>query len=413
MPRLRASIALLTLASLAAAGCGVLGRPAAAPLPALGLLQTEGDVMAEAAKAAYKPYFGITHTHVAEHGDDGQGTLAEAYAFARDRANLDFLGVSSHSHMINDQGYAKMKEAAKVHTVDGKFVAILSQEWSSISKGGHINIFEANERCPVGNGAWGDFYDRWLPNHPEVGWIQFNHPHPSNPLEFGGLKFSPVDHAKASVVANDKVAAMALLNGPGKYERPDMKGEPDEWDRGRNRLNYEIEYMEFLNRGWRIGAVGDQDNHVKNWGLAVPTRTGVWAKNLSREGLMDAFRNRRTYAAFDTNVRFWFSINGRDMGDEIPGGKELAVRVAASDPDSAIQRVELYGDVDGVGGQPAKLLGKQAIGKKTALWKVTLPATTGDSYYFAKLVYDDQKAWAWSSPIWVTGGAAKQRARRD
>lgn len=404
-------VSLLLLASLAAAGCGALGRPAGAPLGAIGQLQTEGDVMAEAAKAAYKPYFGITHTHTAEFGDDGQGTQAEAYAFARDRANLDFLGISAHSHMINDQGYEAMKGVAKAHTVDGKFVAILAQEWSSISKGGHINIFEANERCPLGNGAWTDFYERWLPNHQEVGWIQFNHPHPSNPLEFGGVKFSPTDDARSSLVANEKVSAMALLNGPGKYDRPDMKGEPDAWDRGQNRLNYEIEYMEFLNRGWRIGAVGDQDNHVKNWGLAVPTRTGVWAKNLSKAGLLDAFRNRRTYAAFDTNVRLWFSINGKDMGSEIAGGSELAVRVAASDADDAMKRIELYGDVDGVGGEPAKLLGKQEVGKKTALWKINLPATAGDSYYFAKVVYDDQKAWAWSSPIWVAPGG-KARAKK-
>lgn len=410
MTRFVTPIALLTLVSLAA-GCGALGRGGAAPIPTLGQLQTEGDVLAEAAKAAYKPYFGITHTHTAEFGDDGQGTQAEAYAFARDRADMDFLAISAHSHMINDQGYERMKAVSKEHTADGKFVALLAQEWSSISKGGHINIFEANERCPLGNGAWNDFYDRWLPNHPEVGWVQFNHPHPSNPLEFGGVKFSPVDERKSSVVANDKVSAMALLNGPGKYERPDMKGEPDDWDRGKNRLNYEIEYMEFLNRGWRIGAVGDQDNHVKNWGLAVPTRTGVWAKNLTRQGLMEAFRARRTFAAFDTNVRFWFSINGKDMGDEIPATKELAVRVAAADPDSTIKRVELYGDVDGVGGAPAKLLSKQEVGKKTALWKLNLPAAAGDSYYFAKVVYDDQKAWAWSSPIWVTGPSAKKRAR--
>lgn len=409
MSRHTAPIALLLLASLVAAGCGALGRGPAAPVGLRGMLETDGDVMADAAKASYKAYYGITHTHVAENGDDGQGTLAEAYAFARDKAKLDFLGVSSHSHMINDQGYAAMKVAAKAATDDGKFVAILAQEWSSISKGGHINIFEANERCPLGNGAWGDFYERWLPNHPEVGWVQFNHPHPSNPLEFGGLKFSPVANVRPSVVANDKVVGMALLNGPGKYEKHDMGGQPDDWDRGANHLNYEIEYMEFLNRGWHIGALGDQDNHVKSWGLAVPTRTGVWAKNLSKAGLMDAFRNRRTFAAFDPNLKFWLSINGRDMGDEIPGGGELAVRVSASDPDTTIKRVELYGDVDGVGGSPAKLIGKQEVGKKTALWKLTVPPAAGDSYYFAKLIYNGEKAWAWSSPIWVTAGSKKAK----
>jgi hypothetical protein len=93
------------------------------------------------AAKGYKAFYGIQHTHVAENGDDGQGTLEEAYAYARDKAKMDFLGVSSHSHMINDAGYQKMKGSAAAATQPGKFVALLAQEWSSISKGGHINIY--------------------------------------------------------------------------------------------------------------------------------------------------------------------------------------------------------------------------------------------------------------------------------
>ncbi|MNK70411.1 hypothetical protein D3C87_898300 [compost metagenome] len=350
----------------------------------------------------YKAFFGIQHTHVAENGDDGEGTMAEAYTYARDKAKLDFLGISSHSHMITDEGYAKMKVAAQQFTQSGKFVALLAQEWSSISKGGHINIFEANERCPVPNGDWATFYNTWLPAHPEVGWAQFNHPHPSNKLEFGGETFSPVAPGPAAVSALHKFAGMALLNGPGKYLGEDMKGLPDDWDRGANGLNYEEEYKEFLNRGWRIGAVGDQDNHVKNWGLASPTRTGVWAPTLTKQNLVKAFQERRTFATFDPNLQFWFAMDGKPMGSEIRAGKEIAVEIQASDPDTAIQRIELYGDTDGVGGRPAALISKVAVGKKSAKWSFKIPAPQGEGYYFAKVVYGDRTAWAWTSPVWVS-----------
>ena len=388
----------MALVATLAVGCGLV--PGGQPLPApQGQLSFEGEALA--AKTGYKAYHGIQHTHVAENGDDGQGTLAEAYTFARDQAKLDFLGVSSHSHMITDEGYANMKQAAAQFTKNGKFVALLAQEWSSISKGGHINIFEANERCPVGNGDWDAFYERWLPAHPEVAFVQFNHPHPSNPKEFGGLAFSPVSQVRASVVAQSKVTAMALLNGPGKYEKLDMKGQPDEWDRGVNGLNYEAEYKEFLNRGWRIGAVGDQDNHTKTWGLAVPTRTGVWAKGLSKAALLDGFKQRRTFAAFDANLELFLAVNGKPMGSEIKATKTLAVEVTAKDPDTAFARIELYGDTDGVGGKPAQLLAKAPVGKKSASWKVELPAAGEDAYYFAKVVYGERTAWAWTSPVWV------------
>lgn len=353
------------------------------------------------AKSGFKAYFGIQHTHVAENGDDGQGTLAEAYTYARDKAKLDFLGVSSHAHMITDDGYKSLKQAAGQFTQNGKFVALLAQEWSSISRGGHINIFEANERCPVDNGDWDTFYQRWLPAHPEIGWVQFNHPHPTNVLEFGGSAFSPTAPIPASKVALEKVAGMALLNGPGKYEGEDMKGQPDAWDRGLNGLNYEEEYKEFLNRGWRVGAVGDQDNHVKSWGLATETRTGVWAKSLSRSEIVAAFAARRTFATFDHNLKLWFTLNGQPMGGEVAGGKELAIDVGASDPDTVIERLELYGDTDGTGGRPATLVAKVAVGKKNAKWSFKLPSNGKKSYYFAKVVYGDRTAWAWSSPVWV------------
>lgn len=396
---LRRSLTVIAASALLAAiGC------AQAPVALMpqGALQEMADApSALAAKKSYKAYYGIQHTHVAENGDDGQGTLAEAYAYARDKAKLDFLGISSHSHMITDEGYAVMKKAASAHTVNGKFVAILAQEWSSISKGGHINIFEADERCALPNGAWKEFYERWLPNHPEVGWVQFNHPHPSNPLEFGGKSFSPAAQIRASVVAQDKVAGMALLNGPGKYDGEDMKGKPDDWDRGINGLNYEEEYKDFLNRGWKIGAVADQDNHVKNWGLACETRTGVWAKGLTKAAIVDAFRDRRTFATNDHNLKLWLSINDADMGSTITAKGELTVSVAASDPDDTLATLELYGDMDGVGGAPAKLISRSTA-KKSARWTLKVPAPTADGYFYAKVVYGKDK-WGWTSPIWVHG----------
>jgi len=382
------------LVAAAVVGCGPM------PFAATVGQQVEGSVDLRA--TGYKAFFGIQHTHVAENGDDGEGTLAEAYTYARDKAKLDFLGISSHSHMITDEGYAKMKAASQQFTQSGRFVAFLAQEWSSISKGGHINIFEANERCPVPNGDWATFYNQWLPAHPEVAWAQFNHPHPSNKLEFGGEAFSPVAPGPAAVSALDKFAGMALLNGPGKYLGEDMKGQPDDWDRGLNGLNYEEEYKEFLNRGWRIGAVGDQDNHVKNWGLAAPTRTGVWAPSLTKANLVKAFQARRTYASFDPNLQIWFTMDGKPMGSEIRVGKEIAVEVQATDPDSTIQRIELYGDTDGVGGRPAVLISKAAVGKKAATWRFKIPAPQSEGYYFAKVVYGDRTAWAWTSPVWVS-----------
>lgn len=396
----------LALAASLAIGCG-MAPTGQLPAEITSRLAVGANAMAASGLHAYH---GLEHTHVAENGDDGQGTLAEAYAFARDKAHLDFLGISSHSHMITDQGYAVMKKAAGDVTENGKFVGLLAQEWSSISKGGHITIVEANERCPLANGDWKAFYDNWLPAHPEVAFVQFNHPHPTNPLEFGGDGFLPTLQARPSVVAVDKITGMALLNGPGKYEANDMNGEPEDFDKGINHLNYEEEYKEFLNRGWRIGAVGDQDNHVKSWGLCAPTRTGVWAKSLTKAALLEGFAARRTFAAWDPNVEMFLSINGHDMGASFTASGALNVTVTVNDPDTAFTRLELFADTDGPGGKPAAIVAKTAVGKKSATWTLSVPEAPADAYYFAKVVYSDTHAWGWTSPIWVD--KATQRLRR-
>lgn len=386
----------LLLAPLALAGCedGYLD-----PVMDHGLL-FNGRAFDQ--QMAYQVYYGTTHTHVSSNGDDGAGTLEQAYQYVQEKAGMDFVSISSHSHMIDDGGYQAIRVAADRVTRPGRFVAIVGQEWSSISKGGHINIFEASERCPLSNGDWEGFYERWLPRHPEVAWVQFNHPHPGNPREFGGRGFSPLGPALANKLARAKVAGMAMINGPGKYPGEDMRGVPDEFDRGLNGLNYEEEYKEFLNRGWRIGALADQDNHTPNWGMAAPSRTGIWAKSLTKADVADAFINRRTFGAFDNNVRLWFSVNGLPMGSEVPAGP-LQAEVAATDPDTPFQRLEIYGDLDGPGGQPAQLIEQYPVGGNTAKWNLTLKPTAPGGYYFAKLVYQDRTAWAWTSPVWVGG----------
>ncbi|MNL70640.1 hypothetical protein D3C87_1956750 [compost metagenome] len=90
------------------------------------------------------------------------------------------------------------------------------------------------------------------------------------------------------------------------------------------------------------------------------------------------------------------------MGSEIRATTELTVSIQASDPDTAFERIELYGDTDGIGGRPAALISKVAVGKQAATWEFKIPAPQGEAYYFAKLVYGERAAWAWTSPVWVS-----------
>jgi hypothetical protein len=359
------------------------------------------EAMGAESARGFRAFRGIQHTHVGEGGDDGQGSLAEAYGYGRDKAGLDFMAVSSHAHMISDDGYRTIARTAASFDKPGTFVAMAAQEWSTISKGGHINIIESASRCDASSGDWATFYSRWLPAHPEVGFVQFNHPHPDNPKEFGGAEFRVIERTAAAETARAKVVGMALINGPAKYAGEDMRGQADPYDMGRNGQNFEGEFNEFLNRGWRIGAVGDGDNHMRNWGTGTPTRTGVWAKALTKADIVAAFRARRTFAAWDHNASVWFAIGGKPMGSDLSLPGDLPAEVVAHDPDTPIARLEIHADLDGVGGRPAEVVVRQDVAQPVFRWALTLPAPTREAYYYAKVVYRGERAWAWTSPIWV------------
>ncbi len=98
-------------------------------------------------------FFGNLHSHTSF--SDGSGTPAQAYKRARDVARLDFLAITEHNHakaedgiddddprkdglliadnhaLYNGTAPSSLIATAKTFTVDGKFVAIFGQEFSS------------------------------------------------------------------------------------------------------------------------------------------------------------------------------------------------------------------------------------------------------------------------------------------
>src|SRR3954468_6308133 len=110
-------------------------------------------------------FFGNLHSHTSY--SDGSGTPDQAYTRARDVAKLDFLAITEHNHRAAEDGaaadrhdglligknpalYVGPNETALIPTAnrfnnDGHFIAIYGQEFSSISKGNHANVFDIGE----------------------------------------------------------------------------------------------------------------------------------------------------------------------------------------------------------------------------------------------------------------------------
>lgn len=285
-----------------------------------------------------RAYFGILHGHTSS--SDGRGTVAEAFATARDLARLDFFATTDHSEAWRikggpgDKPWQEVKDEAQRASRDG-FVGMAGFEYSS-SAFGHFTVLGTKTyRDSVLDFSLRDFYD-WLADPQQSnGIVFFNHPgfHSyRRPFEFSHFDFEP---RLAQIIVGMEVlhrnSAYRYLEGYGR----------------------EMPYFdEGLLKGWELGAVGGQDNHRASWGLQDAVRIAPLMKRLTEEDLVDALRNRRFYATQVQDLQFiveargyqspWYPMGSHLKREEI-GSKPVQVRVAFADPTGTLvpRRLEI------------------------------------------------------------------------
>lgn len=366
--------ALLALSTYLA-GCQSNLTPSVQRLPSNLRVQSRG--------VTYTAYYGLNHSHTASDGDDGREDTDAAFQYAREKGKLDFFACTPHSHMLTPDGYKNLLASAQKYNEDGKFVTLVGQEWGSLSKGGHVNVFGANELCQVTSGDWNTFYQTWVPAHPEISWMSMNHPRK--------------DHFNTSVIkakspAYTKYSTIATLGSLGEYENED----------GKAPISTKAEtYDFFLNQGFKVGAIGEQDNHRANWGTSSPVRTGVWAKKLSNAEITKAIQERRTFSTQVPNLKLWFTLNNQDMGSEGTSTRAMKFTITLQDPTKETTQLYLYGDTDGVGGEQAMTVGQSMVQNGQASWTFDYKAPQGGSMYFYVRAISNDGIMAFSSPIWV------------
>lgn len=368
-------------------------------------------------------YFGNLHSHTSF--SDGSGTPEEAYRHARDVAGLHFLAITEHNHRAAENGAKDRRDglliatdhslyegpqsealipAANRFTEDNLFIAIYGQEFSTISKGNHVNVFDISPVITVDNGEFKELLN-WLASRPDsVGnpaIIQFNHPSDG---EDGSVDYGADDFGSQAewVAAMRKQAALIeIANGPAMVK-----------DSGHRPKIMQSHFIKYLNLGFYLAPTANQDNHYKTWGTSTDARTGVIAESLTRANILDALRNRRVYATLDKNLKIIFKVNGALMGSiikEMPAvGSPLRIEFSVEDddePDSSYE-VELFAD-SGPGGDASKAIEKVRIQGNTAPGGFeTIDGVTFDGpgqYFFLRVKQigeDGEHDLAWTAPVW-------------
>jgi len=345
--------------------------------------------------SAYNVYYGNMHSHTSY--SDGIGTPSEAYAYARDSALVDIQAITDHTHLLSSSEWTSLKNAADSYSQDGVFVALAGQEHGSLSTArpgafGHMNFYESSSLIPQYDGG-GDNYRynlagtyAWISGnydriHGKKLFAAFNHPYYS-----GGTGVDAQFHHFAySVTGDSAMSGCEIRNG--------QRGD-----------NYEADYFEALSKGWHVGATANQDNHNGMWGDQPNPNsgndiylTGVLADALTRESVLSAMKDRRTFGV-EVNPKtdrmaILYQCEGHWMGDIFDTTADTLhfdITMWAENDFLSVELLRNGVQIDFV--SPAT---------DSFSWHPTDVPIFGESYYLVRAQQVDGD-FLWSSPVWVS-----------
>jgi hypothetical protein len=175
--------------------------------------------------------------------------------------------------------------------------------------------------------------------------------------------------------------------------------------------NKSIHYAGFVNaldKGWKVSPVCGNDNHGV-WGITHQTsRTFVLATNRTKVAILDAMKNRRTYASLDKNIQCRYTVNGAIMGSTLTRPEVFDFDISISDPDTnnvkdKITKIDIVKD----GGAVVQTY-SPAPGW-SAQWNPVINDST-NKFFFVRVWNagggdapgaDPAKPVAWLAPVWT------------
>jgi hypothetical protein len=342
----------------------------------------------QAAGKTYRIYRGDLHRHTEISLDGaGDGTLWDAYRYAMDAAGLDFLVVTDHQSGQNEYTWWRIQKAADMFHVPGFFTAVYGTERSVNYPNGHRNLLFAQRGVPI------------LDISPEEQQGKVN----SGPIlypflkKYGGIATPHSSHTTMGTDWRDNDPAVDPIveiwegsRNSAEHEGAPMApsaGRSELWAGGYKPLGF---VWNAWAKGYKIGVQASSDHASTHLSY-----TCVIAENPTREALIDAMRQRHTYAATrNILLDYRLEADGKTFlqGDELTTSSlpELHVNIQGTDP---LKQVVVVRDNRYVYSQEPVSSDLEFRYREQGL-------TPGIHYYYVRVEQRDRNM-AWSSPIWV------------
>lgn len=290
----------------------------------------------------YNLYWGDLHNHCSI--SYGHGTVEQA--LMRARQQLDFCSVTGHAFWpdmptdrsvyaeiidYHNEGFEtlagnwdRLIDLQRAGTAEGEFIAFPSYEWHSLEFGDH-NVYSSQAELPLKD----------VPNLPALreaikpsNAIAIPH-HIGYRAGYRGINWDAYQEDCSPFVEIFSLHGCSLSETAPYRMLHDMG--PRDWG-STAEAGWE--------RGFRFGIIGGTDHHAAYPGSHGDGRMGVFAKELTRESIWEAFLARRVYAATGDRIDARLFLNNAWIGDSVnaPGDRQFQVNVAGA---SSIDKVEL------------------------------------------------------------------------
>jgi len=317
---------------------------------------------------------------------DGTGTPEDYYRYARDVAQLDVAALSDHDHwgfFFLDESLDLWEDIRAQTTAfhePGRFVTLLAYEWTSWIHGHrHVLYFDdegevlstLDERYETPRQLWDALEGRdavTVAHHSAGGPVATNWSFAPDPV------LEPVTEIISVHGSSEALDSPHRIGGavPGNTAR------------------------DALDAGYRLGFIGSGDSHDGHPGLPqiAAARGGLAAilsDDLTREGVLEALRARRTYATSGPRILLRATLDGMPMGSDVPAGDaRLSVMVLGTD---VIDRVEII--------RSGEVVERREVGgRQDFLGSWDIQRLEVGEYVYLRVVQADS-GLAWSSPFFV------------
>ena len=335
----------------------------------------------------YHLYFGEFHEHsdISICNRCGDQSLDENYQCRRDINRLDFVAMTDHGYNIVPYLWNYSAKMVRANYDPGRLVTFLGEEWTS-------SFEDYDEGRP-----WGYYGHRNLvfadPYFPKW-WTAYNGDSPADLWsELRGMKadFVQIPHQLADTgnvpvdwdYADEAAQPVAeIFQTRGSYE---YAGAP------RHANNATGEPGNYIHDAWarglKIGVIASPD-HGGGLGKAA-----VWAREKTREGILEAVRARRTFGTTAARIRIDFRVNGHLMGEVAQRTEDpVSVKAVVGAP-QPIEKIEICRNNEFV-------YAAWPGASEAAIEFVDRAPIAGPSYYYLRATQEDGEI-AWSSPVWI------------